>query len=140
MISARTLDSNAACDSSQGFITVSAAHQHAVDDLRATQDAKQNGWNTFCEIIQLDPASAAAETCRTEESADPVDEKGNPVHGFCYLDGTTAPPTGNPELPGQWCPEHPPRAIHFTDVYATYAAPHSQSVTFVCAHEACAAP
>ncbi len=140
VIAARAAKSGFSCDASRGLIAVSPAHQDAVDRLRGTSDAKTNGWNSFCEIVQLDPGSVAAETCRTEEFVEALDENGNPAHGFCYIDATTAPPIGNPELVEWWCPEHPPRAIHFVDVDATAAAPESQSVTIVCSHEACTAP
>ena len=140
VLTARAAKNGFTCDPDRGLIPVSAAHQEALDRLRETDDAKSHGWNTFCEIVQLDPGGVAAETCRTEEFGEALDESGNPAHGFCYIDATTVPPIGNPELVDWWCPEHPLRALHFVDVDAVAAAPESQSVTVVCSHEVCSAP
>jgi hypothetical protein len=67
-----------------------------VDDVKNTPLGQSSDWNCFCEVVQLtgDPRKA----CSNDESALPLDMNGNPVHGFCYVDATTSPPTGNPEL------------------------------------------
>ncbi|MBW2456602.1 MAG: hypothetical protein JRI68_18940, partial [Deltaproteobacteria bacterium] len=42
----------------------------------------------------------------------PVSVQGNAVHGWCYVDATTVPPTGNPEIVAN-CPETEKRIIRF---------------------------
>jgi hypothetical protein len=51
----------------------------------------------FCEVEQL--SGTALEGCQNDLSPVPVDTKtGEIVNGFCYIDATTTPKTGAPEL------------------------------------------
>jgi hypothetical protein len=51
----------------------------------------------FCEVEQV--SGSALEACRNDLSPVPVDpETGSVVNGFCYVDATTTPKTGAPEL------------------------------------------
>jgi hypothetical protein len=139
VIAARTVENGSSCDGAQGLIGVAPEHEDALDHLLATYDAKSNGWNTVCEVVQLDPASAAAATCRTNDLAVVADDNGHRLNGFCYVDATTAPPTGNPDVV-KGCSVDGRRAIRFLGAGATEAAPYSQSLTVVCAHQGCSAP
>lgn len=140
VIHARAAKGAAACDADLLLTAVSADHQGALERLMASDNAKNGGWNTFCEIPQLDPASAAAENCRTEEFPHVERADGRRTNGFCYIDATTVPPTGDPEIAGYCAASGPPRSLRFLDGDATTATPDSQSLTIICSHEVCAAP
>jgi hypothetical protein len=140
VIYARAAKVATSCDSDLRLTAVSADHQGALERLMASDDAKSSGWNTFCEIPQLDPASAAAENCRTEDFPGDHNADGTRNNGFCYIDATTVPPTGNPEIAGYCSESGPPRSLRFLDGNVMAANPDSQSLTIVCAHEVCPAP
>ncbi len=124
------------CIESEGLVAVSAEHQGAVDRLRETDEAKAGGWDTFCEMVQLDPASESSQACRTDDLYNFVDEMGNRANGFCYLDAAASPPVGDPRLL-ETCPDGKRRAIRFSDSIATHIGPEAKSVTIVCSSEVC---
>lgn len=64
-------------------------------------------WNCFCEIQQLSTGDAATE-CR--ENSDP--DNANQGDGWCYIDATTVPPVGNPDLVST-CPADERRLVRF---------------------------
>jgi hypothetical protein len=70
----------------------------------AAQTAK---WDCFCEIPQLDGEALAA--CQSDPSSDPA-VSGAAVSGFCYVDGGTKAPVGNPAIV-EPCPEDEKRLI-----------------------------
>ena len=77
------------------------------------------GWNCFCEIEQTlgsdtdqDGVGDDLEACQYDPSHTPVNVSGQPVHGWCYLDATTVPPTGSPDLLAS-CPALYERTIRF---------------------------
>jgi hypothetical protein len=53
-------------------------------------------WNCFCEMAQTDGADQVA--CQQDLSDAPVNSGGAGVNGWCYVDGESTPPVGNPEL------------------------------------------
>ncbi|NUP12559.1 MAG: hypothetical protein HOW73_41475 [Polyangiaceae bacterium] len=78
------------------------------------------GWNCFCEIAQLQ--GAEEETCRNE----PNPSASSQGDGWCYVDATSAPPTGNPELVAH-CPSDEARQIRFVG----NAQPQAGAATFM---------
>ncbi len=82
----------------------------------AVQTAKEDpiypdaGWNCFCEIAQT--SGDALEACQNDASDDVTDSSGQPVDGWCYVDATTVPLTGNPELVED-CPATQERRVRF---------------------------
>ncbi len=64
------------------------------------------GWNCFCEIQQL--ADTQKASCQNDDPA-PTD-----IHGWCYVDATTVPPTGNPALVAD-CPADERRLVRFVN-------------------------
>ncbi len=68
------------------------------------------GWNCFCEIPQTLGEDLVA--CQNEVSDTPINQSGDAVHGWCYVDATTVPPTGNPEIVAS-CPATEQRIIRF---------------------------
>jgi hypothetical protein len=67
-------------------------------------------WNCFCEILQL--TGADLDACQTDISETPVNANGDAVNGWCYVDATTVPPTGNPDIVAD-CPETEKRIVRF---------------------------
>ena len=64
------------------------AHLSGADPL-----AGPAGWNCFCQIDQTLGEDLTA--CQEQTSSTPVNASDDAVHGFCYVDATTVPPTGN---------------------------------------------
>ncbi|MFO0550307.1 MAG: hypothetical protein U0271_18075 [Polyangiaceae bacterium] len=73
----------------------------------AKNDPFANGdWDCFCEIVQL--ADTAREECQTNPDAQATSQG----DGWCYVDATTVPPTGDPALVSS-CPEDERRLVRF---------------------------
>jgi hypothetical protein len=67
-------------------------------------------WNCFCEIPQVAGQELAA--CQNDENDSPTTADGRPVDGWCYIDGDTVPPTGNPALV-EMCADTQRRTLRF---------------------------
>jgi hypothetical protein len=80
--------------------------------VAARQDplAEAAGWNCFCEILQAADDSLTA--CQQDEADPPLNDSGQAVHGWCYIDATRQPPVGNSNLVAS-CPETEKRIIRF---------------------------
>jgi hypothetical protein len=61
-------------------------------------------WNCFCEIQQLQGKDL--EACQQSK------EEPTNVHGWCYVDATTVPPVGNPDIVAK-CPSTEKRIVRF---------------------------
>jgi len=72
--------------------------------------AAKAGWDCFCEITQTAGTDRAA--CQDNASTPTTDAQGNLVNGWCYVDATTQPPTGNAEIVKN-CPDNEKRIIRF---------------------------
>ncbi|MDI1443279.1 hypothetical protein [Polyangium sp. 6x1] len=86
----------------------------AVELAKADPAAAKAGWDCFCEITQLgveEGTQDARAACQDDASEEPQ-LNGQPVNGWCYVDGTTTPPTGNVEIV-QDCPANEKRIIRF---------------------------
>lgn len=83
------------CDPAADRSAVASVHAGAVDLARSSQTAVENELDCFCEIPQL--TGAAGMACQNDPS-DPVLVDGVEQDGVCYVDATTTPPVGNPEL------------------------------------------
>jgi hypothetical protein len=92
------------CDESQGrrAIPEDDARFNAVKAAQSDPFANP-AWDTFCEIVQLSGQPRAQ--CQNDASV-------SGVNGWCYIDATTVPVTGNPELVAQ-CPENEKRIVRF---------------------------
>lgn len=139
VIAARRTTGTPACDPSDGLIPISVEHLGALNRLRAGSDAKTNGWNAFCELVQLDPGSVGGQACRNNEVDTVNDENGDPARGFCYLDAVASPPVGDPSLLAN-CPRNEKRAIRVTGSSAIDITTESKSLTVVCSNEVCPGP
>lgn len=92
VVEARAAD-GCACEGTRRHVP--AEHAGAVDEIVATGLAAENGWNCYCELPQLQGEALAV--CQNELDKSPM-MGGEPVDGWCYVDATTTPPIGNPEL------------------------------------------
>ena len=72
-------------------------------------DSTNPGWNCICELEQL--AGDALHACHSDPAMTPV-VSGQAVHGWCYIDAMTDPPTGDPSFVAQ-CPASEQRLIRF---------------------------
>ena len=88
---------------------VSTDHEQAQAAAEADPFAATSGWNCFCEITQLTGDELTA--CQ-EDINDPPVLNGAQVDGWCYIDATTSPPTGNAALVEN-CPESEKRIVRF---------------------------
>jgi len=95
------------CSAPPGRKPVDEAHLPAVEAAKA--DPIYQNVDTsklcFCEIVQLEGDALA--TCQNDLNDNP-----GGVDGWCYIDATIAPPTGNPELVAE-CPSTEQRIIRF---------------------------
>ena len=88
----------------------------ATEHLQAVEAAKQDPlfetaqWNCFCEITQVTGDELHA--CQYDAGTDCPNVGGVPVHGWCYVDASTVPPTGNEDIVAN-CPETERRIIRF---------------------------
>ena len=101
--------SDAGCQQPFGRQKVQPEHLPAITAALADPAAPsgQAAWNCFCEIVQLE--GKAKDTCQQSEQ-DPNDPQN--LSGWCYVDATTAPPTGNVKLVEK-CPETEKRIVRF---------------------------
>ena len=72
--------------------------------------AQQAGWNCFCELTQTTGDDLKA--CQQQVSDNPVNSNNEAVHGWCYVDATTVPPTGNSAIVEN-CPPTEKRIVRF---------------------------
>jgi hypothetical protein len=93
----------------KGRQPVSADHQPAVEAAKQDPIAETSAWNCFCEITQVTGDELNA--CQND-TANPPLANGAEVNGWCYVDATTTPYTGNPEIVAD-CPETEKRIIRF---------------------------
>lgn len=95
------------CDSANGRRSVSQtdpAVLAAKEDPITKTPAGDQIYDCYCEIVQLEGDDL--DVCQTNESDNPG------PHGWCYIDASTAPPVGNPDIVAK-CPENEKRIIRF---------------------------
>ncbi len=112
VIDGRKANGACICDAERGRAAIEARFASAEAEARASDSAKQLGWDCFCEIVQL--GGAEGEACRNGEN-------GPKPPGFCYVDPTTTPPTGNPALAAA-CPDDERHLLRFSGLAAAPVA------------------
>jgi hypothetical protein len=103
----------ALCDSANGRRAISQsdpAVNAAKGDPITKDPSGQPIYNCYCEITQLEGEDL--DVCQTDDAENPVTAGGDAVHGWCYIDASTAPPVGNPDIVAK-CPENEKRIIRF---------------------------
>ncbi|MFP6684235.1 MAG: hypothetical protein VB934_05955, partial [Polyangiaceae bacterium] len=109
ILEARRTTEGQLCDcTADGRQDVTPEHEPAQKAIE--NDPVYEGLNCFCEIKQTDGEDLAA--CRDEIDEPVVNVSGDPVDGWCYIDATTVPSTGNPEIVAG-CPDTQRRLIRF---------------------------
>ena len=68
----------------------------------------------YCEITQLEGTAQGEPQyeCKNNPSDNPTTANGDAIHGWCYIDATSVPPSGNPDIVAK-CPENEKRIIRF---------------------------
>ncbi|EYF02328.1 hypothetical protein [Chondromyces apiculatus] len=110
IIEARNSQGQCSCDEATGRGPISDVNRQAESEIRNDPSAQASGWDCFCEIKQL--AKEPLEACQNTVGDDVQDPQGNKVNGWCYIDGTTSPPLGAPELVAS-CAQTQRRLIRF---------------------------
>jgi hypothetical protein len=106
------------CDASQARLPVAPADQCYQQVALADPRNATAKWNCFCEIAQASGASLHA--CQDDAGQPPS------ANGWCYVDPTTTPPTGNPALV-KGCPPGDRRVVRFVGA----GAPAPGSTIFI---------
>ncbi len=120
VIEASKGDPNSCCDAKAARHPVSKENIGAQRAAEANEFVKAGGYNCFCEITQLgdkDKSSPAEQkACQDDPSGTPqyqaADGTTKNANGWCYVDSTTNPPTGSPDIVKD-CPSTEKRIIRF---------------------------
>jgi hypothetical protein len=98
---------------------VAENHIPAVNAAKEDPVYQTAKWNCFCEIQQTLNTTADGNTqtgnlnaCQDKLENPPLNDLGEEVHGWCYVDATTTPITGNPEIVKN-CPDTEKRIVRF---------------------------
>jgi hypothetical protein len=91
---------------------VTNGHKAAKEAALADPIAKSSGWDCVCEIKQLE--GEQLEACQEIVPPNPVQTAdGTDVNGWCYIDATSNPQIGEPEIVAK-CPKTEQRLVRFT--------------------------
>jgi hypothetical protein len=116
------------CDCDDGArLAVPEEHRALLDVVLADPLVKHLGWSCVCELEQLD--GDALKACQETVPPAPVQTEAGDVDGWCYVDATSNPPIGNPEIAAS-CPKTDRRILHFVGA----AEPLSDSTLFIACH------
>jgi hypothetical protein len=97
-----------ACDA-PGRRPIDPARLKVLTGVSGASGCNDGPCDCFCEVEQL--SGSALEACQNDLSPAPIDpETGSFANGFCYVDATTTPATGAPELVAS-CPATERRMI-----------------------------
>ena len=72
--------------------------------------AAEASWDCYCEITQT--TGVQRDACQNINTNPLTDSNGDAVNGWCYVDATTTPPTGNVDIVAR-CPDNERRMIRF---------------------------
>ncbi len=109
IIEARNSMGQCTCDSAKARGPIKPENEGAKKVAENDPLATKAGWDCYCEITQTQGAKRDA--CQNELSNPPL-LNGQPVNGWCYVDATTVPATGNAEIVKS-CPDYEKRIIRF---------------------------
>jgi len=133
-VEARATNGGCACDPSTGRVPVPSNHASIVNVIQQDPAAGKAGWDCFCELEQASGDELFA--CQNDPSDRPQ-VNGVDVNRWCYVDASSFPPLGNPEILAS-CPDNEKRNIRFLGS----GAPKNNSTVFMsCIDQPeCAAP
>ncbi len=111
ILEARNSGGQCTCDPSNARAVIPANSDKAklVEQAKKDPRAAKEGWDCYCEIVQA--TGAERDACQNDVVNPPV-VNGQPVNGWCYVDATTTPATGNPEIVAK-CPDNEKRILRF---------------------------
>ena len=91
-----------------------AKKRAAIEDIQQDPSVAAAGYDCFCEIPQLQGTEEGEPlwACQNDTSRAPTLPNGDTVNGYCYIDQTSSPPIGNPELVSS-CSAAEKRTIRF---------------------------
>lgn len=135
VVEARHTGGACACDAAAARLPIAPEHDHLLAKIEETPQAQARGWDCFCEIPQLD--GAPAQECQLNTSRY-MDVDGASVDGFCYVDHTTSPPIGNPQVLAN-CPETMQHFVRFVGK-ATEGSPLTPTTRVVACDTVAIAP
>ncbi len=112
-------NSQNACDCGlPGRTPVAEEHEPAKAKVLADPIATALGWDCVCEIVQIPNSNDAVpdeqerDACLNSLAEPVLTSGGQEVDGWCYVDATTSPPLGNPDIVAK-CPDNEKRLIRF---------------------------
>lgn len=97
---------------------VEGEHARAAEQALSDPVAQAAGWDCVCEVVQIPnsedsiPDGEEKDACQNSLDEPVQTVSGADVNGWCYVDATTVPPLGNPELVKE-CPSVEKRRIRF---------------------------
>jgi hypothetical protein len=109
VIQARNSKGGVCCDPAAARQPVSTTHAAALGWIVEDPISQHANWDCFCEIPQL--AGDELTACQADTNRIPM-LNGEEVNGWCYVDATTTPQTGNEELVAR-CADTEKRMIRF---------------------------
>jgi hypothetical protein len=110
VIEARAVSEGPCTCDQKGRLSLGPEDEALAKVIKADQVVTEAGLTCLCEIEQLSntdengKATGNLDACQDNTAEVPLNSAGDPVHGWCYIDATTTPATGNPELV-KACPE-----------------------------------
>jgi hypothetical protein len=113
---------NCSCDL-PGRRPVASEHRRAVELAMDDPLYELAKWDCFCELEQLE--GAALQQCQ-QSNADEPQLDGEPIAGWCYVDASTFPPVGNPDIVAS-CPSRERRNLRLLG----HRLPAPGSTTFI---------
>ena len=139
LIEARAVpEGSCACDGAKGRRSIPSEDSGLLKAIEADPAAELYGLSCFCELEQLTNtdaqgnATGALDACQESLAGFPADASGEIVDGWCYVDATTTPVTGNPKLVKD-CSETRKRTLRFVGK----GAPKDGAKLYLTCAEAC---
>jgi hypothetical protein len=114
-----------ACECGAGRKAIALDHP-AVQSTRQDLLFATQQWNCYCEIEQKRGDDLAACQSAAPDTNPVLNADKKPVDGWCYIDASTAPPIGNPDVVAQ-CAASEKRVIRFVGK----GEPASGATTFI---------
>ena len=104
----------ACCDPGSFRVDVTGDKRAAIEEIQQDPSVAAAGYDCFCEIPQLQGTEEGEPlwACQNDTSRAPTLPNGDTVNGYCYIDQTSSPPIGNPELVSS-CSAAEKRTIRF---------------------------
>ena len=107
---ARNSNGQCSCDPTKGRSPMKPENANAQTAAENDPFAAKAGWDCYCEITQT--TGVQRDACQNINTNPLTDSNGDAVNGWCYVDATTTPPTGNVDIVAK-CPDNEQRIIRF---------------------------